>query len=314
MKTTAEKNSCPRRRWGKTEISIPVIPFGTQGFGGAFGTVSDAEAGALIRRAVDLGVNHFDCARCYRDSLRKLGVAIKEGIVGREELIISGRICCHSAAAWGGYGQGEPDYSAARVLADVEGQLEILGTDHFDALLVHDPPAIEPTLAPGATLAGLEQAREQGWVRWIGYGMRPHDFHLEVLRSGRTDVLLCFSDYSLLRQSAAAELLPAAEALDLGVLNGWSIQRGLLTGVAVEGQVAREQWGEDHQRAEAMRLWCRERDISLLQLALQFCLREERIHGNPIGSLNIAQLEMNIAAAMQPLSDDIFEEFVRAQL
>ena len=314
MKTKLQKNSCPRRRWGKTELSIPVIPFGTQGFGGAFGAVSDAEAGKLIRRAVDLGVNHFDCARCYRDSLRKLGVAIKEGVVGREELIISGRICCHSAAAWGGYGQGEPDYSAARVLDDVEGQLEILGTDHFDVLLVHDPPAIEPTLAPDGTLAGLEQAREQGWVRWIGYGMRPHDFHLEVLRSGRTEVLLCFSDYSLLRQSAAAKVLPAAAARDVGVLNGWSIQRGLLTGVAVETQVAKEQWGEDHQRAEAMRLWCEERDISLLQLALQFCLREERIHGNPIGSLNIAQLEMNVAAVMQPLADATLDEFVRAQL
>ncbi|MCE2449123.1 MAG: aldo/keto reductase [Candidatus Latescibacteria bacterium] len=63
-----EKNCCPRRRWGKTELSIPVVPFGTQGFGGHFGPVDDQEAMALMRRAVDLGVNHFDCARCYGDS------------------------------------------------------------------------------------------------------------------------------------------------------------------------------------------------------------------------------------------------------
>ena len=93
---------CPRRRWGKTELDIPVIPFGPQGFGDKFGPVSDDEAKRLIRRAVDVGVNHFDCARCYGDLLRKFSLAIKDGVVGREEIIISGRVCCHGAAQWGG--------------------------------------------------------------------------------------------------------------------------------------------------------------------------------------------------------------------
>ena len=57
----------PRRRLGRTELSVPVIPFGTQGFGNHFGFVSDEDAVALIRHAVSLGVNHFDCARCYGD-------------------------------------------------------------------------------------------------------------------------------------------------------------------------------------------------------------------------------------------------------
>ena len=78
-----QNDCCPRRRWGKTELSIPVIPFGTQGFGDKFGPVSDDEAKRLIRRAVDIGVNHFDCARCYGNSLRKFGLAIKDGVVGR---------------------------------------------------------------------------------------------------------------------------------------------------------------------------------------------------------------------------------------
>ncbi|MFP6588891.1 MAG: aldo/keto reductase, partial [Candidatus Latescibacterota bacterium] len=64
--------------------------------------MSDDEAKILIRRAVDLGVNHFDCARCYGNSLRKLGVAIRDGVVRRDEIIVSGRICCHSGARWGG--------------------------------------------------------------------------------------------------------------------------------------------------------------------------------------------------------------------
>ena len=180
-----EKECCPRRRWGKTELSIPVTPFGTQGFGGHFGPVNDEEAMALMRRAVDLGVNHFDCARCYGDSLHKLGRAIKEGVIARNEIIISGRVCCHSAAAWGGYGEGRPDYSAARALADVEDQLAILGIEKFDVLFLHDPHEIEPTLEAGGALEGLERVRQQGAVDFIGYGMRPHDFHLAHIASGR---------------------------------------------------------------------------------------------------------------------------------
>ena len=120
----------PHRTWGKTGLSIPVIPFGTQGFGDKFGPVTDEEACALIRHAVDRGVNHFDCARCYGNSVRKLGVAIKQGVVQRDEIIISGRLCCHSGAEWGGYGEGRADYSKTRVLADIEDQLNILGIEN----------------------------------------------------------------------------------------------------------------------------------------------------------------------------------------
>lgn len=311
---TDRPDRCPRRRWGKTELAIPVTPFGTQGFGDHFGPVTQEEAMALIRRAVDLGVNHFDCARCYGNSLGKLGQALKQGVVARDEIIISGRVCCHSAAKWGGYGDGTPDYSKGRVLADVEDQLGILGIERFDVLFVHDPPQIGPTLAAGGTLEGLEAARERGWVDFIGYGMHPHDFHLEAMASGRTDAHLTFSDYNLLRQSAADDILPAADERDIGILNGWSIMRGWLTGVPLERIAAPEKWNADQRRAEAIRLWCAEQGVNMLQLTLQFCLREERIHGNPIGSLNIEQLEMNIRAASTPLPDEVVEAFVAAGL
>lgn len=307
---------CPRRRWGKSGLDIPVIPFGTQGFGNNFGTVDDEEALGLIRRAVDLGVNHFDCARCYGDSLRKLGLAIKQGVVRRGEIIVSGRLCCHSAARWGGYGEGTPDYSSGRAIADVEDQLETLGTDHFDAMLIHDPGAVEPTLATGGCLEGLKALKTQGIVRNVGYGMRPHAFHLEAIEAGEVDVLLTFSDYNLFGQSAGEDILPAAAAKDIGALNGWSIKRGLLTGIPVEKVVAREKWlqGSEPERAERMRLWCAERGISLLNLALQFCLREGRIHGNPLGSLNVEQLEMNLSAVLSPLPEQVFADFLGAGL
>ena len=301
----------PRRLLGKTGLSIPVIPFGTQGFGNNFGFVSDEDAVALIKHAIALGVNHFDCARCYGDSLRKLGLAMKE--IRREEVIITGRLCCHSAAQWGFYGEGRPDYSAERVIADVEDQLAILNIDYFDGMLIHDPVEIEPTLEKGGTLAGMLQLKARGLVRHVGYGMRQHDFHRKAIATGDVDFLLCFNNYNLIRQSAATELLPAAVAAGVGVMNGWSILRGLLTGIDIEEARAKGRYknDQDADAAKIIRQWCIEEDINLLQLAIQFCLREERIHGNPLGNLNVEQLEANIWAASTPLPDEVWGRFAK---
>jgi len=299
----------PRRRLGKTGLTIPVIPFGTQGFGNNFGFVTDEEAVALIKHAISLGVNHFDCARCYGDSLRKLGLALRE--IRREDMIITGRLCCHSAAQWGFYGEGTPDYSAERVIVDVEDQLAILGTDYFDGMLIHDPVQIEPTLAKGGTLEGMLRLKTRGLVRNVGYGMRQHDFHLQAIATGDVDFLLCFNNYNLIRQTAADELLPAATAAGLGIMNGWSILRGLLTGIDIDEARAKGRYQKDPDvdAANTIRQWSLEEDINLLQLAIQFCLREDRIHGNPLGSLNVEQLEANVWAASMPLPYSVWERY-----
>ena len=148
----------PRRRLGRTELHIPIIPFGTQGFGNRFGFVADDEAVALIKHAVALGANHFDCARCYGDSMRKLGLALRE--IPRADVIITGRLCCHSGATWGGYhGDGEADYSAERAIRDVEGQLEILGIDYFDGMLIHDRIGSNPHWRKTARWPGCSSSK-----------------------------------------------------------------------------------------------------------------------------------------------------------
>ena len=301
--------SIPRRRLGRTELSIPVVPFGTQGFGNHFGFVSDEDAIALIKHAISIGVNHFDCARCYGDSMRKLGLALRE--IPRDDVIITGRLCCHSAADWGGYGEGRPDYSAERAVADVEDQLQLLGTDYFDGMLIHDPSEIEPTLEKDGTLDGVLQCKTRGLVHFLGYGMRPHDFHLDTIATGDVDLLLCFNDYNLVRQTAADTILPAAAEADVGVMNGWSILRGLLTGVDIDTEVAQGRWNNhpDLEDARARWKWCQEEGVDLLQLALQFCLQDDRIQGNNIGSLNVEQLEANVRAASTPLSDEVWEKY-----
>ena len=303
----------PRRRWGKSNLSIPVIPYGTQGFGDHFGAVSADEAVTLIHDAVEAGVNHFDCARCYGDSLRKLGPGLRG--IPRERYIVSGRLCLHRGRS---ELQVPLEATAGDAVGDVEDQLRLLGIDYFDAVLVHDPPEMGPVLATGGTLEGLLALKERGLVRNVGFGMRPHDFHHQALATGQVDVMLTFSDYNLLRQSAAAPegILEAAAAQDVGVLNGFSIMRGILTGADVDeaAQKGRYRNEEDIDRARRMRQWAIDRGVSLLAIALQFCLRETRIHGNPLGNQNARDLAQNVEAVSTPLPEGVLEEFVAAGL
>ena len=313
-RASREAGGVPRRRWGKSNLSVPVIPFGTQGFGNNFGPVADDEAVALIHRAIELGVNHFDCARCYGDSLRKLALGLGTG-VPRERVIVSGRLCLHQNRS--ALQQPlEPTADAAK--RDVEDQLTLLGIDYFDAVLVHDPSDMAPVLARGGALEGLLDLKERGLVRNVGFGMRPHDFHRQALATGSVDVMLTFSDFNLLRQSAAAPggILDEAARRDVGVLNGFSIMRGILTGADVDEAAQKGHYRnqEDIARAKRMRQWALDHGVSLLAIALQFCLREERIHGNPLGNQNTRDLEQNVAAVSTPLPKGTLEDFVAAGL
>ncbi len=107
------------------------------------------------------------------------------------------------------------------------------------------------------------------------------------------------------------DILPAATAADIGVMNGWSIVRGLLTGIDIDEARAKGRYKNDQDvdAAKTLRQWCLDEGINLLQLALQFCLKEERIHGNPLGSLNVEQLEANVWAASTPLSDEAWAKY-----
>ena len=159
-------------------------------------------------------------------------------------MIITARLCCHSAAEWGGYGQGRPDYSADRAIRDLENQLEILNVDYLDGMLIHDPHEIDPTLEKGGTLEGLLKCKERGLVRFVGYGMRQHDFHLKAIATGDVDLLLCSRLQPCEAICKGHDPSAAAEA-DIGVMNGWSILRGILTGVDLDAEIERGRWKKE---------------------------------------------------------------------
>jgi aryl-alcohol dehydrogenase-like predicted oxidoreductase len=277
----------------------------------------DESAVRTVVRAVELGINLIDTSGMYQrgESERRIGLALEElrrRGVRREDLVISSKT---------GTRTHPHDYSGDGTKRSIEASLKALRTDYLDLALVHDPHSLEPVLAPGQALDTLQQLKEQGVVRAIGLGVRDRGFHCRLIESGRIDVSLTYHDYNLLYRQAADDLLPAAAARGVGVMNGMAILGGLLGGrdpLEVAGELNSPSLGARHniyhargteaQRARAFWDFAREHNIPLLALNLQFIFREPRIASTLLGASSPEEIEEDVRMAQFPLPAELWNE------
>ena len=281
-----------RRRLGRTELEVTVLSLGGARIGG--NNVTDDEAVEAVRRAITLGINYLDTSPLYGESERRTGLALADG--WREKIYLATKTGTHPK--WRG------DYSASGTRRSVENSLNLLGTDYLDVCLVHDPSNMDPVVAKGGALDTLQRMREEGLVKYIGLGVREHEFLKIAIETGMVDVILTYLDYTLLSQTANDWLLSFASERDIGVINGSPIAAGLLSGVEPDvkarppdGVIAHKLWR-----------WCAENSLNLLNLAIQFCLRQPLIATNLSGSKNALEVEQNFAAATSLIADEVWEE------
>ena len=284
--------SLPKRRLGRTELEVTCLGMGGARIGG--NNVTDDEAVEAVRRAITLGINYLDTSPLYGESERRTGLALADG--WREKIYLATKTGTHPK--WRG------DYSASGTRRSVENSLNLLGTDYLDVCLVHDPSNMDPVVAKGGALDTLQRMREEGLVKYIGLGVREHEFHKIAIETGIADVILTYLDYTLLSQTANDWLLSFASERDIGVINGSPIAAGLLSGVEPDVK-ARPPEGE---KAHQFWQWCVENNLNLLNLAIQFCLRQPLIATNLTGSKNATEVEQNFDAATSPIADEVWEE------
>lgn len=295
-----QTNSLPRRRLGRTELEVTCLGMGGAGLGR--GEVTDDEAVEAVHRAINLGINYLDTSPLYGESERRVGLALADGN-WREKIYLATKTGTHPK--WRG------DYSAAGTRRSVENSLRLLNTDYLDVCLVHDPDSMDPVVAKGAALDELQRMREEGLIKFIGLGVRQHEFHKIAIETGVVDVILTYLDYTLLSQTANEWLLPLAAENDIGVINGSPIAMGLLSGVEPDISVKRVHLdGRDAEKAHRLYQWATDNDLNLLNLAIQFCFRQPRIAMNLTGSKNASEVEQNFAAATTPVPEDVWEQLV----
>lgn len=290
-----QTNQLLKRRLGRTELQVTGLSLGGARIGGS--NVTDDEAIETVRRAITLGINYIDTSPLYGESERRIGLALADG--WREKIYLATKTGTHPK--WRG------DYSSSGTRQSVENSLKLLGTDYLDVCLVHDPSNMDPVIAKDGALDTLQRMREEGLVKYIGVGLREHEFHKIAIETGMVDIILTFLDYTLISQTANEWLLPFASENDIGVINGSPIAAGMLSGIEPdvserppEGEIAHQLWQ-----------WAMDNNLSLLNLAIQFCLRQSLIATNLSGSKNAKEVEQNFVAATTPISDYVWEQLIR---
>jgi D-threo-aldose 1-dehydrogenase len=219
-------------------VTVTELGLGGAQLGNLYHQISDRQAAAIVERAWDAGVRHFDTAPHYGLGLseRRLGALLRGR--PRDEFVLStkvGRLLVpdpDGAGRLDDEGFAVPatarrawDFSRDGVRRSVEESLERLGVDRIDIAYLHDPEGHwHQALHEG--LPALVELREEGVVRGVGAGMNLADQLTELVRRHDVDLVMCAGRHTLLEQ--ADDLLDAAWERGVGVVAAGIYNSGLL--------------------------------------------------------------------------------------
>jgi L-glyceraldehyde 3-phosphate reductase len=294
------------RRCGQSGIVLPPISLGLwQNFGG----VDVFEIGrAVIRRAFDRGVTHFDLANNYGppygSAEENFGHILRKDFRDhRNELVIS------TKAGWdmwpGPYGVGG---SRKYLLASLDESLGRMGLEYVDIFYSHRPTIDVPL---EETMGALVQAVRQGKALYVGissYSPERTREAAQILKTEGVPLLIHQPSYSMLNRWVEKGLLATLEELGVGCIAFSPLAQGLLTnkylnGVPAnsranaEGSFPKEFLSEENlSRVRALNEIAKERGQSLAQMAIAWVLRDRRVTSALIGARNVEQLDNSLDA------------------
>jgi L-glyceraldehyde 3-phosphate reductase len=327
MKYTASESryaSAQFRRCGASGLALPAVSLGLwQNFGGG----DPFEVGrAIIRRAFDRGLTHFDLANNYGpppgSAEEQFGRMLAADLHPyRDELLITTKA---GYGMWPGpYGVGG---SRKYLLASLDASLGRLGLDYVDIFYHHKP---DPAVPLSETAGALDQAVRSGRALYAGISNYPAELALEMaglMATTGTPCVIHQGRYSLLDTTADSGLLDALEPQGIGFAAFSPLAQGLLTGkyqsdaVPQDARMARlgtlppeRLTPQVRARITALAAVARRRGQSLAQLALSWVLRSSRVCTAIIGARTVEQLdEILDFARAGPLSPDDRDAIGRA--
>jgi len=297
----------PYRRCGRSGIQLPAISLGLWN---NFGDDKPLETQrAMLRRAFDRGICHFDLANNYGppagSAELNFGRIFREDFAPfRDELIISTKA---GYDMWPGpYGEwGSRKY----LLASLDQSLERMGLDYVDIFYSH---RFDPDTPLEETMGALDAAVRAGKALYVGissYNSHRTREAAEILRQLGTPLLIHQPSYSMLNRWIEHDhLLDTLEELGVGCIAFSPLAQGLLTNrylngvpadsrVATGGAMSADMLTEERlSRVRALNEVAARRGQTLAELALVWALRDPRMTSLVIGASSVAQLEDNVAA------------------
>jgi L-glyceraldehyde 3-phosphate reductase len=301
------------RRCGNSGLVLPAITLGLwQNFGGA----DVFETGrAMVRRAFDRGVTHFDLANNYGPpygsaeenfgTILRKDFGLRMHAIGlRNELVIS------TKAGWdmwpGPYGIGG---SRKYLLASLDDSLRRMGLDYVDIFYAHRPWKDCPL---EETMGALATAVQQGKALYVGISSYSPDrtrAAAKILKSLGVPLLIHQPSYSMLNRWIEDGLLAALDELGVGCIAFSPLAQGLLTSKYLKGVPADSR--AEAENSSLLKDFLSERNIkcvralneiaksrgqSLAQMAIAWVLRDKRVTSALIGARNVAQLDDSLDA------------------
>jgi L-glyceraldehyde 3-phosphate reductase len=299
-------DSMPYRRCGRSGLKLPAISLGLwQNFGGDRPIETSR---AILHRAFDLGITHFDLANNYGppygSAEENFGRILAQDLrPWRDELVISTKA---GYDMWPGpYGEwGSRKY----LLASLDQSLARMGLDYVDIFYSH---RLDPDTPLEETLGALDTAVRQGKALYAGvssYSAQRTEEAIAILSALGTPLLIHQPSYSLLNRWIEPDLLDVLGREGVGCIVFSPLAQGMLTdryldGIPDDSRAARDGslskgmlTDENLASIRALNEIAQGRSQSLAQLALAWTLRDPRITSTLIGASSVAQLEDNVAA------------------
>jgi L-glyceraldehyde 3-phosphate reductase len=294
------------RRSGRSGLELPAVSLGLwQNFG--HDRPLDTSR-AIVRRAFDLGITHFDLANNYGppygSAEENFGRLIAEDLRPyRDELVISTKA---GYDMWPGpYGdRGSRKY----LLASLDQSLARMGLDYVDIFYSH---RVDPETPLEETMGALDAAVRAGKALYVGissYSAEKTEQAAAILRELGTPLLIHQPSYSLLNRWIEDGLLDALGKLGVGCITFSPLAQGMLTdkylgGIPAGSRAARGEsfspkllTDEALERIRALNDIASGRGQSLAQLALAWTLRDPRVTSTLIGASRVAPQEANVAS------------------
>jgi len=294
-------------RCGKSGLLLPAISLGL--WHNFAGVDTHENSRAMICRAFDLGITHFDLANNYGpppgSAEDTFGKILKTDLAGyRDELIISSKA---GYLMWPGpYGEwGSKKY----LVASLDQSLKRMGIEYVDIFYSHRPDLVTPL---EETMGALEQIVRQGKALYVGisnYNPQMTEQAATILKQLGIRCLIHQPSYSMFNRWVEDGLLDVLEQQGMGCIAFCPLAQGLLTNRYLHGIPADSRAGrptgylrpegvtkEKLKKVNALQKIAKNRGQSISQMALAWTLRDNRVTSALIGASKVVQIEENVAA------------------
>lgn len=278
-------------------MNVSVIGFGASPLGDVFNITDEAEGIRAVHTAIDLGINFFDVAPFYGDTLaeKRLGNALK---TKRNDVFLATK-CCR-------YGNGVFDFSSARVLSSIDESLRRLQTDYVDILQVHDIEFGDREQVLNEAIPAALKAKEQGKARYVGFSGLPVRYLAEMARLVEVDTVLSWGHYTLLNDQINDELVPLSRQNGFGLMNAAPLMQRILSDAPIPPWQHSSQAVKDLQ--PVLIQLCRNYGVALSDVALRFALGHPAIATTIVGMSEQRQVEQNVRAMNLLIPDGLLAQ------